>query len=73
MSVNDIIISPVNSKKIYILTLNDESYITENCGASFKYFSHEQYITNFIPNPTDPKTILALVPILCSEGDIDCQ
>lgn len=66
-------ISPINSRKVYVFSDSGESFITENCGATYKKFKHEPTLTSIQPNPVDPRSLIGLVPIVCKREDIECS
>ncbi|KAL4463962.1 hypothetical protein ABPG74_005899 [Tetrahymena malaccensis] len=71
--VDDIMISPVKNRKVFIFTKSGESYYTENCGATYTSFKHESLLYDIQPNPSDHKSLIGLVPVQCQKGDPECQ
>jgi len=41
VTVSDIMISPVNNRKVFVYSPSGESFYTENCGNTYKVFKHD--------------------------------
>lgn len=73
MNVKDIMISPLNNKKVFIFGDDGSSFITNNCGDTFKPIKAYPNLKFILPNPANDSLIIGLLPIGCEDKDPECN